>query len=89
MGARGQHTTLLVTTDHGRARDFVDHGPQFPESGRVWLVAGGNDVYGRGLMAPSRRHTLSDIAPTVRALLGITGGDAGPIAEIVRPLRTD
>ena len=87
MGARGQHTTLLVTSDHGRARDFVDHGHQFPESGRVWLVAGGHDVRGRGLMATSRHHTLSDIAPTVRALLGIADGDAEPIAEIVGPLR--
>ncbi len=89
MGARGEHTTVLVTSDHGRARDFVDHGHQFPESGRVWLVAGGHDVRGRGLMATSRHHTLSDIAPTVRALLGIVDGDAEPIAEIVGPLRTD
>jgi hypothetical protein len=91
MGARGQHTTLLVTTDHGRAKDFVHHGPQFPESGRVWLVAGGDDVLGRGFMATSRRHTLSDVAPTVRALLGIADGDARaiPIPEIVGPVRTD
>jgi len=93
MGARGRHTTVLVTADHGRARNFVDHGPQFPESGRVWLVAAGADVQGRGLVAASR-HTLSDVAPTVRALLGITSDDAGvdgetaarhapPIPEIV------
>jgi phosphopentomutase/2,3-bisphosphoglycerate-independent phosphoglycerate mutase family metalloenzyme len=89
MGARGQHTTLLVTSDHGRAHDFVDHGRQFPESGRVWLVAGGNDVVGRGFMATSRRHTLSDVAPTVLALLGIANGDAAPISEIVGPIRAD
>jgi hypothetical protein len=95
MGARGQHTTVLVTADHGRAHNFTDHGARFPESGRVWLVAAGADVADRGLVAASR-HTLSDVAPTVRALLGImeTGAraprtgepsehPAAPIPEIV------
>ncbi len=79
MGARGRHTTVIVTADHGRAKNFTDHGPQFPESGRVWLVAAGGDIAGpahdrgdHGLVAASRRHTLSDVAPTVRALLGQT-----------------
>jgi len=84
MGARGRHTTVLITADHGRAYSFKDHGPQFPESGRVWLVAAGGDVSGHGLLAASRNHTLSDIAPTVRALLGVTGGDGEPIDEVVR-----
>jgi hypothetical protein len=83
MGSRGRHTTVLVTTDHGRAYNFMDHGPASPESGRVWLVAAGADVRGRGLVAAGRRHTLSDVAPTVRALLGIGEGDAPPIPEIV------
>jgi hypothetical protein len=82
MGARGKHTTILVTADHGRAYGFVDHGARYPESARVWLVAAGSDVRGHGLLAASRRHTLSDIAPTVRALLGIGGGDGDPIGEI-------
>jgi hypothetical protein len=81
MGARGRHTTVLVTADHGRAYDFKDHGGRYPESGRVWLVAGGGDVRGHGLVAASRRHTLSDVAPTVRALLGI-GGEGEPIPEV-------
>jgi hypothetical protein len=82
MGARGRHTTILVTTDHGRAYGFVDHGARYPESARVWLVAAGADVRGHGLLAASRRHTLSDIAPTVRALLGISVGGGDPIDEI-------
>ena len=94
MGARGRHTTVLVTADHGRAHNFTDHGARFPESGRVWLVAAGADVAQRGLVAASR-HTLSDVAPTIRALLGIpeTGARTGnpseperlaaPIPEIV------
>jgi hypothetical protein len=82
MGARGRHTTVLVTADHGRAYDFKDHGGRYPESGRVWLVAAGGDVQGHGLVAASRRHTLSDLAPTVRALLGIDG-EGEPIREVV------
>jgi hypothetical protein len=76
MGPRGEHTTVLVTTDHGRARDFTDHGAEFPESARVWLVAAGKDVRGRGPLRTSRRYTLSNVAPTVRALLG-TGSHVG------------
>jgi Type I phosphodiesterase / nucleotide pyrophosphatase len=83
MGPRGRHTTVIVTTDHGRASNFRDHGPWHPESGRVWLVASGGDVRGRGLLAAPRRHALTDIAPTVRALLGIGGGDGEPIPEVV------
>ena len=81
MGARGKHTTVLVTVDHGRAYSFRDHGARYPESGRVWLVAAGGDVHGHGLLSSSRRHTLSDVAPTVRALLGIAG-DGRPIDEV-------
>jgi hypothetical protein len=86
MGSRGRHTTVLVTADHGRAYNFMDHGPLSPESGRVWLVAAGADVRGRGLVAAGHRHTLSDVAPTVRALLGIGGSGAPPIPEIVSAL---
>jgi hypothetical protein len=82
MGARGRHTTVIVTADHGRARGFRDHGSRYPESSRVWLFALGDDVYERGFAAARHRYTLSDVAPTVRALLGIGGGDGTPIAEI-------
>jgi hypothetical protein len=87
MGARGQHTTVLVTADHGRAYDFKDHGRRYPESGRVFLLAAGGDVRGHGLVAAERRHTLSDIAPTVRALLGMSG-EGEPIAEVARTVGT-
>ncbi|MGH7293412.1 MAG: hypothetical protein ACRELB_00695, partial [Polyangiaceae bacterium] len=82
MGARGRHTMVLVTADHGRGYDFKDHGPRFPESGRVWLLVAGDDLQRHGLVTPSRRHTLSDVAPTVRALLGIPG-DGTPIPEVL------
>lgn len=81
MGERGRHTTVLVTADHGRAYSFVDHGARYPESARVWLVASGADVRGHGIVAATSRHTLSDIAPTVRGFLGIQG-DGHPIGEV-------
>ena len=86
MGARGAHTTVLVTADHGRAYDFKDHGSRFPESGRVWLLAAGGEVREHGLVVASRRHTLSDVAPTVRALLGIHG-EGTAIAEVLASTR--
>jgi hypothetical protein len=82
MGERGRHTTVLVTADHGRSYAFKDHGPRYPESGRVWLLAAGGDVHGHGLVTASRRHTLSDVAPTVLALLGVHA-EGDPIPEIV------
>ncbi|MBV9948854.1 MAG: alkaline phosphatase family protein [Myxococcales bacterium] len=84
MGARGRHTTVLVTTDHGRAYDFRDHGTWYPESGRVWLVASGSGLRAPGA-APvtSRKHTLAEVAPTVRTLLGLPRADGEPIDEIV------
>ena len=69
MGARGAHTTVIVTADHGRGRDYRVHGRAFPESGRVWLVAAGGGIEARGYARATRPHRLADVAPTVRALL--------------------
>jgi hypothetical protein len=93
MGDRGAHTTVLVTADHGRGRDWRHHGLEFPESGRVWLVATGASVKARGLVSATRKHRLADVAPTIRQLLDLapdmatTAGapldellDAGPLA---------
>jgi hypothetical protein len=87
MGARGRHTTVLVTADHGRARDYRFHGRQFPESARVWLVAAGAGVEARGLAQSLGPHRLADVAPTIRALLDLpsdTSRAAGrPIEELL------
>ena len=71
-------TTVIVTTDHGRADSFRDHGWPWPESKRVWLVAKGAGIEARGAVeAPERR--LSSVAPTIRRLLGVVpSGDEGP-----------
>lgn len=83
------HTTVLVFPDHGRAASFRDHGVDFPESGRIFLFAFGAGVARLGATnaCPTHDITLLDIAPTVRALLGLVAdpsADAGrPIAEVV------
>lgn len=79
MGDRGRHTTVLVTADHGRARDYRFHGREFPESARVWLVAAGGGVEARGLAQSRGPHRLADIAPTVRALLDLPA-DVSPMS---------
>ncbi|CAN5295147.1 hypothetical protein BH09MYX1_BH09MYX1_05620 [soil metagenome] len=77
-------TAILVTTDHGRSDGFRDHGATWPESKRVWLVAKGAGIAARGPVADASERTLSNVAPTIRALLGVAAtGDDGA----VEPLR--
>ncbi|HEX3345620.1 MAG TPA: alkaline phosphatase family protein, partial [Polyangiaceae bacterium] len=89
MGTRGEHTTVLVTADHGRGRDYRVHGRAFPESARVWLVAAGRGIEARGFARASRPHRLADVAPTVRALLDLpadaTPAAGAPLDELLAP----
>jgi hypothetical protein len=66
-------TTVLVVSDHGRASIFYDHGPSYPESGRSFLLAFGGAVSAkaRGEACATRDLWLTDVAPTLRALLGL------------------
>jgi uncharacterized protein (DUF1501 family) len=76
----GDRTAIFVTADHGRNAAFRDHGGGWHESGRVWLVAKGGGIARRGAIDTGMHH-LSDIAPTIRCLLGMPN-DGKPIAEI-------
>lgn len=80
MGDEGRHTTVLVTTDHGRERAFMSHGGFAPESSRVWMIAGGN-VRPLGLVALEAPAHLYDVGPTVRALMGLppSEGEGRPL----------
>lgn len=69
-----ERTTVIVTTDHGRSDSFCHHGAAFQESRRVWLVAKGAGIEARGAVEASAMHHLRDVAPTVRALLGLSNG---------------
>lgn len=72
MGSRGAQTTVMVTADHGRARDFANHGGFAPESARVWFVAAGPSIAARGHVASASERHLADVAPTLRLLLGLS-----------------
>lgn len=89
MGTRGEHTTVFVTADHGRGRDYRVHGKNFPESARVWLVAAGAGIAARGNARSERPHRLADIAPTVRTLLDLPADVApssgAPLGELFVP----
>jgi arylsulfatase A-like enzyme len=90
MGERGKRTTVFVTADHGRARDFRDHGGKWPESARSWLVAIGDGVGSRGAIEGSEERRLADIAPTARAWLGMppdAASDAGRAIGELLPAR--
>jgi arylsulfatase A-like enzyme len=79
MGERGRRTSIFVTCDHGRAKDFRHHGARWPESSRAWLVAVGGGVPARGVVRGPASHELRDIAPTIRVLLGLPP-DRSPLA---------
>jgi hypothetical protein len=87
MGEIGSRTTLIVTTDHGRNRDFQHHGGFSLTSARAFVIAIGPRVASRGVVCPVRDVTLADVAPTVRQLVGLprdTSPESGrPIEEIV------
>jgi hypothetical protein len=67
---RGQlaTTTILVTTDHGRAGSFSDHGGSYPEADRVWLFGAGGSIAAQGYLERGEFKHLSDIAPFVLSL---------------------
>lgn len=79
MGARGKRTHIFVTTDHGRAKSFRDHGGAYPESAAVWLIAWGPSFRARGALVTEPRHHLADLAPTARLILALpaVSRDAG------------
>jgi hypothetical protein len=68
MSASGASTLLVVTTDHGRADGFTDHGARHPESARVWLVAAGDSVRARGRVRSPQPRYLADVTATIRVL---------------------
>jgi hypothetical protein len=69
--ARGDATTLFITTDHGRSSGFSSHGRAYPESARVWLIAAGAGIEARGRIASPQTRHLADVAPTIRHLIGL------------------
>ena len=87
LATEGRRTVLFVTADHGRADSFKDHGWEYPESSRVWLVAAGSAIRPAGMVSAPTERRLADLAPTVRAIAGLppdTDSNAGnTLAELL------
>jgi hypothetical protein len=87
LAAQGWPSTLLVTADHGRDRRCREHGRQYPESARTWLIARGAGIVDHGYVSAPRPRRLADIAPTLRKLLDLEaddGASAGtPMVELL------
>jgi hypothetical protein len=83
LETQGGETLLLVTTDHGREHNLARHGRWHPESRYVWLAARGARLSGTRIR--SARY-LRDIAPTLRAWLGLADDHSpragAPIGEL-------
>jgi len=83
------HTTLLVTTDHGRGAtttDWVDHGRKVPAAEFTWMAALGPGVPRLGVRE-SVTVTTAQLAATIAAVVGedfrgAAPGAAPPLPDI-------
>jgi len=77
------HTTFIITADHGRGSGFVDwkeHGVDQPGSENIWIAVIGPDTPPLGDRAHLPVVTQSQIAATVAAFLGYDYPAANPAA---------
>ncbi len=84
--AAGRRSTLLITTDHGRADSFAPHGGPYAESSRVWLVAAGSGIATRGIAHSGRARHLADVAPTIRQLLALPSASSFGSGQVLTEL---
>jgi hypothetical protein len=80
MGEYGRHTTVLITTDHGRGLGarWTDHGPDLPSSHSIWLMAlSPKTRTGDAVRTSTDIYTHLDIRPTIEKILGLKP-EAGP-----------
>lgn len=83
------HTTLLITTDHGRGatlKDWSDHGKDVPAAEDTWMAALGPAAPPLGLRK-SMTVTTSQLAATIAAAVGQDYRGAMPKAAPPLPLR--
>jgi hypothetical protein len=61
------NSNIIVTCDHGRNKNFRDHGLG-TDSERVWLMMRGPTIPALGFVKYSERKSLSNILPTIKEL---------------------
>lgn len=66
-------TTLIVAGDHGRGnapKEWTSHGVKYKGADNIWIAVIGPDTPALGERINSGKHTQSQIAATVAAVLG-------------------
>lgn len=58
------NTVFIICPDHGRAKNFRDHGLD-SESGKVWIMIGGSNIPKIGFVKYNHDVYLSNIYPTI------------------------
>jgi hypothetical protein len=89
LPAYKDHTTLLVTTDHGRGatvKDWTDHGRDVPAAERTWIAMLGPAVAQAGIREGGT-ITTSQLAATIAAVVGEDFRAAFPKAAEPLPSR--
>lgn len=81
----GRPTLLVVTSDHGRANNFNDHGRDYPESSRSFLFAEGDAIRPLGRFSIERSY-LRDIAPTLRAASSLPAREMKGEGRVLREI---
>jgi hypothetical protein len=81
------NTTMIITTDHGRGRwykhdkmNWRSHGRLAFGSGEVWVAAIGPGVVALGENKTENSYTLSQVAATTAAVIGMEYKNERPVA---------
>lgn len=86
-------TTLIITTDHGRGTDPVDHwrshGTNIPGSDQIWIAVMGPDTPPSGEIKTPGQLYLNQIAGTLSVLLGLHYVNEQPVGDIIRNFFTE
>jgi hypothetical protein len=89
MGDDGARTSVVVTTDHGRAHTLRSHGALFPESQRVFVAAFGAKIAHRGPACAASPLHLADLAGAVRGLLAASAPPTPLTRELISAVDLD
>ena len=77
------HTSLIITTDHGRGltpQDWIEHGEEIPGCGDIWMMIMGPDTPAMGEVGPWPEVFQGSVASTTIQLLGLDWKDFDPDA---------
>jgi predicted AlkP superfamily pyrophosphatase or phosphodiesterase len=67
----GHPTVVIVTTDHGRGDDFIDHDRDHPESAAVWMDAAGPGIADASAIPEEGAASLTDVYGLIERIGGL------------------